>query len=199
MQIQALHKIGQDVASGTLEIHPCGDSYVEMTNGVIANVDEDSVCEITAIPANGYKFVKWVLNGSTASTSPVFSFTVTVSEVYYAEFVATTEEPLVLFESSSSNRTILWSSKTFVAPVPICFSSARIYAEAFPIVLLLGASNNPSMPASALNVRSSLAVSQNSFRLPMRRPEKYLMFSVQASTTVLEVVISTSMEGIRNG
>jgi hypothetical protein len=202
MQIQALHKTGQDVTSGLLEIHPAGDNCVTLSNGVMANVDEDSVCELTAIPANGYKFVSWritAIDGTVVSTTPVFSFSVTASAVYYAEFVATTEAPLVLFESSNANRTLLWASKTYVASIPSCFSSARIYAEAFPILLSIGASENPSMPAHPLNKRTSTATSQKAFRLPSRRPEKYFMFEVQASATILDVAIATSMEGIKNG
>jgi hypothetical protein len=202
LQVQALHKTGQDVTSGTLEIHPCGDTYVILTNGVRANVDEDSVCEITAIPANGYKFVSWrisAVDGDVVSLVPVYSFISTVNAVFYAEFAATTEEPLVLFEGSSSNRTMKWSSKTYIASIPSCFSSARIYAEAFPIVLSIGSSENPSMPANPLNMVTSIAASQKAFRLPTRRPDKFFMFSVQASATVLDVAIATSMEGIKNG
>jgi hypothetical protein len=202
VQIQVLLKSGQPLDSGTLEIHPCGDSYIELANGATANVEDGEVCEITAIPANGYRFVGWRIASEGASiltTIPVYSFAVSGNAVFYAEFEAATEEALVLFEGGTANRQLTWASKTFVASVPSCFSSARVYADAYPVRVQVGMSDNPSHPANAANVESSIASSQSPFRLPMRRPRKSIVIVVEAVDTVSEVSIATSMEGLKNG
>jgi len=201
-QIQVLIKTGQPNNSGTLEIHPCGDSYVEMSNGASANVDEDSICEITAIPANGYKFIGWRVaseGSSVISTNPVYLFTVSASAIYYAEFAAVTEEMLILFESSSANATMRWAGKTLVSSVPVCLSSARVYADAYPVKLSIGMSDNPSHPANAGNLLSSLASTQSPFRLPLRRPRKSIVLEIEATDTVSAVSVATSMEDLKNG
>ena len=45
-----------------------------------------STCTLTAMPATGYSFVRWTKNGSQVSTSSTYSFTVTESASYVAEF-----------------------------------------------------------------------------------------------------------------
>jgi hypothetical protein len=202
MQIQALLKSGQPLTSGTVEIHPCGDNYVEMENGSTANVDIGAVCELTAIPANGYKFLRWRVAteaGTIVSTVPTYSFTVTASAVYYAEFEATGFDSLVLFESGAGNKTLTWAGKTYLAPVPSCMSSARVYADSYPVLVSIGMSDNPSHPANVENVITSTAPSQNPFRLPMRRPRKSIVVEITATDIVSEVCIATSMEGLKNG
>jgi hypothetical protein len=202
MQIQALLKSGQPLTSGTVEIHPCGDNYVEMENGSTANVDIGAVCELTAIPANGYKFLRWRVAteaGTIVSTVPTYSFTVTASAVYYAEFEATGFDSLVLFESGAGNKTLTWAGKTYLAPVPSCMSSARVYADSYPVLVSIGMSDNPSHPANVENVITSTAPSQNPFRLPMRRPRKSIVVEITATDTVSEVCVATSMEDLKNG
>ena len=43
-------------------------------------------CNLTAVPAEGYHFVKWTKNGTQVSTNPVYSFTVTEEANYVAYF-----------------------------------------------------------------------------------------------------------------
>ena len=45
-----------------------------------------SSCTLTATPATGYSFVRWTKNGSQVSTNATYSFTVTESASYVAEF-----------------------------------------------------------------------------------------------------------------
>lgn len=200
-QIQALHKAGQDVASGTTEIHPCGDAYVVLPNGVMANVDDDSVCELTAIPANGYRFVAWRKGevSDIVSAVPVFSFTVTESAIYYAEFEATGFDPLVLFEGGSVNRAAKWRGKTYVSSMPVNFSCAKVYAEGYPVALDVGTAQSPDTPHLEANVVRSLASDQDPFRLPSRRREKYAMVGVETTFPVTAFAVSTSMEDLKNG
>lgn len=202
MQIQALHKTGQDVASGTLEIHPCGDNYIEMTNGVMAQVDVDSVCELTAIPANGYKFVNWritTISGTIVSTVPVYRFTVTASATYYAEFVATSEPSLLLFEGSDIAMLASWRGRINISNMPSNFSCARVYADGYPVAIDIGAAESPSSPLTALRVARSITNGQSPIRLPLRRPEKYSMIGFEANTVVNAISVATSMEGLKNG
>ncbi len=43
-------------------------------------------CDLTAVPAEGFHFVKWTKNGTQVSTNPVYSFTVTEEANYVAYF-----------------------------------------------------------------------------------------------------------------
>ena len=46
----------------------------------------NSSCSLTATPSNGYYFVNWTKNGEVVSTNPTFTFTVTESAEYVANF-----------------------------------------------------------------------------------------------------------------
>lgn len=201
MQIQALHKTGQAVASGTLEIHPCGDNYIELTNGVTASVDVNSVCEVTAIPANGYKFIGWRLNSgsSIVSANPVYSFEVTASAIYYAEFAATAEQSLLLFEGGTASMLASWRGRINISNMPGNFSCARVYADGYPVAIDIGAAESPSSPLTAIRVVRSITNNQSPIRLPLRRPEKYSMIGFEANTIVNAISVATSMEGLKNG
>ena len=48
--------------------------------------DYGSSCTLTATPATGYSFVRWMKNGSQVSTNPSYSFTVTGNASYVAVF-----------------------------------------------------------------------------------------------------------------
>lgn len=202
MQIQALHKTGQDTASGALEIHPCGDNYVALMDGVMANVDENSVCELTAIPANGYKFVNWriaAIDGTIVSTVPVYSFTVTASAVYYAEFAATTEESLLLFEGGEATMLGSWRGRINIANIPINFSCARVYADGYPVAIDVGAAESPSSPLLASKIVRTITNDQDAIRLVSGRREKYSMIGFEANTVVNAITVATSMGDLRNG
>ncbi len=43
-------------------------------------------CTLTATPATGFSFVRWTKNGTQVSTNPTYTFTVTESAVYVAQF-----------------------------------------------------------------------------------------------------------------
>ena len=52
----------------------------------------NSTCQLTARPNTGYHFVNWTLNGVEVSTSNIYSFTVTASVHYVANFALDTFE-----------------------------------------------------------------------------------------------------------
>ena len=50
------------------------------------NYDHFQICTIVATPAAGYNFVRWIKNGETVSTDATYSFEVTESAIYKAQF-----------------------------------------------------------------------------------------------------------------
>lgn len=202
MQIQALLKSGQPLVSGTLEIHPCGENYVELANGATANVEDGALCELTAIPANGYRFVSWRVaaeDGTVVSAVPVYTFTVTASQIYYAEFEATGFDAMTIFEGADGNKSAVWRGKTYVSSMPVNFSSAKVYADGYPVAVDIGAAQSPLSPHHEPYILRSVADSQDPFRLPSRRREKYAMIGVETTSAVSAVAVATSMEDLKNG
>ena len=63
---------------------------VNPTNGGTVNgmgtFTYGQTCDLTAVPAEGFHFVKWTKNGTQVSTNPVYSFTVTEEANYVAYF-----------------------------------------------------------------------------------------------------------------
>lgn len=202
--VQCAYKSGSSLQQGSLEIKPCGDKYVTDENGASAYVDENAECEITAIPINGFKFVAWysvdINNALTqASVNPVYTFTVTANAKYAAEFAQAAAEHLVVFEGGSENRTARWRGKTFVSNVPVNFSCSKVYADGYPVYVDVGIAQPPDSPHMAAFVLRSTAQSQNPFRLPIRRQEKYTMVGVDTSFPVSAFALATSMEELKNG
>lgn len=92
-----------------------------------------------------------------------------------------------------------WRSKRHVFPRPVAFNSARVYADSYgrlgPRVTVYQY-ESPNQLAQSRSVTSTLAVSQNAYRMPVRRPEKYVEIEVEASSPVMEIGVSTSMVGL---
>ena len=101
------------------------------------------------------------------------------------------------WEGSDARMTARWRSRRNVFTKPVAFSSARVltngYGETLP-VLTLAAYESPSTSDARETVRR--VTSQDAFRLPSRRPEKYMEIEVTADARVLEIAVSSSMGGL---
>lgn len=108
-----------------------------------------------------------------------------------------TEVALRMWEGSEARMTATWRSGRVVYTKPVSFSSARVmangYSESLP-VLRLACYESPSVSDPAETVAT--VACQDAFRLPKRRPEKYVEVEVSSDSRVLEVAVSTSMEGL---
>ena len=67
-----------------ITVRPNDTLWGNVTGGGI--YDEDEICTITAVPNDGYEFLKWTKNNLVVSTRPTYNFKVTEDAVYTAVF-----------------------------------------------------------------------------------------------------------------
>lgn len=146
---------------------------------------------------NGYLFDGWFYDVTClhpVSNDPVFEHTVLAATEFFAKFVQDSAA-IYKWEGGGANKLLSWRSKRFVAARPLNLSSARVYADRYPLTLRLFTASSPdapsSVPASELRINE-----QGARRLPVSRPEKYVEFEVEAQGDVTEVAASTSMGGL---
>jgi hypothetical protein len=75
-------------------------------------------------------------------------------------------------------------------------SSARLYADGYPVTLVVYKSSSPDAPMNDANVAGISIGNQDARRLPMRRPEKYIEIEVRGNEPITDVAVSTAMEGL---
>lgn len=189
---------GSNSTMGTLSLEPQG--RIPEKNPVSGLIMEDVEFDAIALPANGYRFVGWyedsecifLLSESSRFTQVAGSSS---KNSLYAAFVADTNA-VYKWEGSNENKMAIWRSKRFVAARPVNLSSARVYADGYPATLMVHYASSPDSPTSVQN-RAVISVgSQDSRRLPMLRPEKYMEIEIVTSATIQEISVSTSMTGI---
>lgn len=148
---------------------------------------------------NGYLFAGWFYDGAclhpvSDDPTPVFEHTVQVATEFFAKFVQDSTA-IYKWEGGGANKLLSWRSKRFVAARPLNLSSARAYADRYPLTLRVFTASSPDapsgVPASELRINE-----QGARRLPVSRPEKYIELEVDAQGDVTEVAASTSMGGL---
>jgi len=104
------------------------------------------------------------------------------------------------WEGGASDMTMRYHSKRFVASMPMAISAARVYADGYAtssvndVNLKVLAFQSPDTDDS--RVTETTAKSQDAYRQPMRRPEKYIEVEVSAPHQVTQIAIATSMEAL---
>ena|GEM_PF-4240480 len=160
-------------------------------------------CTISACPAPGYAFEGWYEKAGEeyvkVSGTPIFTFTVPdVASVFLVRF----EESGKSVRQWNAGGEVLvfeWRSKVFVASVPFNPSCARVYADSYPLLMRVFMASSPDDVMGDGMMREAQVRSQDPFRLPMRRPEKYMAIEIVGNARVSFVAVGTSMEGLRNG
>jgi len=168
-------------------------------------VIEGSDFAAIAIADNGYKFDGWysgaaATSGQLVSTDAQFTQTmdtITTPSVntLYAKFSQDTEA-VYEWEGSAVNKMMTWRSKRYVSTRPVNMSSARLYADGYPVTLVVYKSSSPDAPMNDANVAGISIGNQDARRLPMRRPEKYIEIEVRGDETITEVAVASAMEGL---
>ena len=101
---------------------------------------------------------------------------------------------------TTRNKLLEWESKRFKSSVPFNPVCTRVYADKYADTTKLKVRSGTS-PEVDGNSREAVIVirSQDVRRLPIMRPEKYTSVEIQSASTVTEISVSTSMEGLLNG
>jgi uncharacterized repeat protein (TIGR02543 family) len=169
------------------------------------DVNEGDAFTAIALAANGYKFDGWY-SGAAAAAGQLVSteaqFTQTMDTIttpsvntLYAKFSQDTDA-VYEWEGSAVNKMMTWRSKRYVSTRPVNMSSARLYADGYPVTLVVYKSSSPDAPMNDANVAGIIIGNQDARRLPMRRPEKYIEIEVRGNKPITDVAVSTAMEGL---
>lgn len=77
-------RVEQTIVQYTITANSNNNAWGTVTGGGTYN--NGATCTLTATPESGYQFQSWKKNGEVVSTSPTYSFTVTESATYTAQF-----------------------------------------------------------------------------------------------------------------
>ena len=101
------------------------------------------------------------------------------------------------WEGSEARMTAKWCSRRNVYEKPVAFAAARVYANGYANGLpKLTVATYASPVTTDGNAVEVVARNQDSFRLPKKRPEKYVEIEVASDARVLELAVSTSVGGL---
>ena len=195
---------GSDLSLGGFEMTPETDDRTTSTGSKSDIYTQGESVTFVADIANGYVFAGWFSNsdgsaGHLVSSLSTYTVTVQTSFSLFAKFVVD-DSAVYMWEGGTTNKRVEWRSKRYVATKPFNPSAARVYADSYPsispVTLNLYMESSPSSPSLTTPTVSVNARKQDSFRLPMARPEKYLEIEILSSDDVTEAVVSTSMGGL---
>ena len=110
-------------------------------------------------------------------------------------FITKDDKPrLVAWEDDDSVKKLTWRSKRIQTEKPLNLSSAQIYADGYPVKLIINSASSPDEPIEVGKNKVEVDIkSQDARRLPMRRPEKFIEVEVQSEYPINTIKLSTSM------
>ena len=189
---------GCDTSNGGFTMTPVTAERETVQGGITDKYLQGSDVVLSAEVENGYVFSGWFYDRAAtnlASLETTFTHSVLAPTEFYAKFTQDTDA-IYKWEGDTVNKMASWRSKRFMASKPFNPSSARVYADAYPVTLSIFMSSSPDAPSALTPTVSLYARSQDGFRLPMARPEKYIEIELRSQHDVTEAVVSTSMEGL---
>lgn len=195
--VRAKFANGSNETNGSVFMSPKTEEFLDISGGIQDMFLQGDKITLSVSVKNGYVFAGWFRDAdcqTPASTSPVFEHTVVAPTSFYAKFLQDASA-IYQWEGRTDNKMMTWRSKRFVAAQPLNLSSARVYADRYPLTLRVFTASSPDapsgVPASELRINE-----QGARRLPVSRPEKYVELEVAAQGDVTEVAASTSMGGL---
>ncbi len=189
---------GCDESNGGFSMTPITANRLSVQGGITDKYLQGAEVVLSAEVENGYVFSGWFYDRAAtnlASTETTFTHEVLAPTEFYAKFAQDTDA-IYKWEGDTVNKMASWRSKRFMASKPFNPSSARVYADAYPVTLSIYMSSSPDAPSALTPTVSLYARNQDGFRLPMARPEKYIEIELRSQHDVTEAVVSTSMEGL---
>jgi hypothetical protein len=198
--VSAVYADGSDATTGAFAMLPVTAARRNVQGGVSDFYEQGVAVSLEARPQNGYKFDGWFQGRDgtrLVSASPAFVRKVESGETLYAKF-SQDADAIFRWEGSADNKMLAWRSKRYVAAMPLNLSSARVYADGYPVTLRVYTASSPDDPKTKI-VAGMTVRGQCGFRLPMARPDKYVEVEVRADVAVTSVAVATSMGEIRGG
>lgn len=198
-RVSALYATGYNSTYGTILLSPTGLNRVSDDLGVSAEFVSSDTVVLSAVPANGYKFVGWYSDAA-ATSLVTASATLTLTEVEaavtrYAKF-AQDANAVYVWEGGTVPKYQTWRSKRLEASAPFDPACVRVLADGYPVVLKIYACSSPNSPSPTVPTKSVTLMNQDGMRLPSARKERYFEIEVSSSYAVNDIVMSTSMGGL---
>ena len=198
VDVSVVYGSGSDRTMGSISI----DDETNEGSGaakVTKNVEQGTTVTVKATVKNGYRFYGWYFGGNVSGepdeTSATLEVFVTSERTILAAFEKA-RDAVYEWEGSSENKMMEWKSKVYVAARPFNPSALRVDTNGYPVgEMCVGMFSAPDAEETAVSVLKNVA-SQDSRRLPKRRPERYIQVTVKNDQEVDRVLVGTSMEGV---
>lgn len=198
VDVSVAYGSGSDRTMGSISI----DDETNEESGaakVTKNAEQGTTVTVKATAKNGYRFYGWYLGGNVSGepneTSATLEVFVTSERTILAAFEKA-RDAVYEWEGLSENKMMEWKSKVYVAARPFNPSALRVDTNGYPVgEMRVGMFSAPDAEETAVSVLKNVA-SQDSRRLPKRRPERYIQVTVKNDQEVDRILVGTSMEGV---
>lgn len=198
VEMSVAYGTGSDRTMGVISIG--GESNAESGAAKVSVVAKQGTTVVAAATAkNGYRFKGWYYNGNVSGepdeTEATLAIFVTSERTILAAFEKA-RDAIYEWEGSDENKMMEWKSKVYAASRPFNPSALRVDTNGYPVgEVRVGMFSAPDVAETAVSILKNVA-SQNSRRLPKRRPERYLQVAVKNDNEVDRILVGTSMEGV---
>ena len=198
VDVSVAYGSGSDRTMGSISI----DDETNEESGaakVTKNAEQGTTVTAKATAKNGYRFYGWYFGGNVSGEPDEASATLEVFVTSERTILAVFEkarDAVYEWEGSSENKMMEWKSKVYVAARPFNPSALRVDTNGYPVgEMRVGMFSAPDAEETAVSVLKNVA-SQDSRRLPKRRPERYIQVTVKNDQEVDRILVGTSMEGV---
>lgn len=198
VDISVAYGSGSDRTMGLISI----DDETNEESGaakVTKSAEQGTTVTVKATAKNGYRFYGWYFGGNVSGESDETSATLEVFVTSERTILAAFEkarDAVYEWEGARENKMMEWKSKVYVAARPFNPSALRVDTNGYPVgEMRVGMFSAPDAEETAVSVLKNVA-SQDSRRLPKRRPERYIQVTVKNDQEVDRILVGTSMEGV---
>ena len=189
---------GVDPAVGEISMEPITANRTQTGTTLEDIYAQGTEVTFSTDVSNGYMFVGWYSDatGTTlVSAEPIYTVAISLGLTLFAKF-ALDDHAIYKWGGGSTNKTLTWRSKRYMSSKPFALSSARIYADVYPVTLNVYVSSSPNAPSPTTPNATLTITSQDPRRLASIRREKYVEIEAVATGDVTQMAVAGSMEGL---
>ena len=191
---------GSDASLGGVAMTPVTAGRSASGSTLIDIYAQGTEVTFAADVANGSMFSGWYsdIGGAIgALVSPESSYTAAISLplTLFAKFEPD-DHAIFAWEGGTANKEMTWRSKRYMSSKPFALSSARVYADRYPVTMNVYVSSSPNAPSATVPSATLTIADQDPRRLATIKREKYVELQVVATGDVTELAAAGSMEGL---
>jgi hypothetical protein len=189
---------GVDPAIGEISMEPITENRTQSGTTLEDIYAQGTEVTFSTDVANGYMFAGWfsdVAGLTLVSSEPIYTVTISLALNLFAKFVLD-DHAIYKWEGGTTNKTLTWRSKRYMSSKPFALSSARIYADVYPVTLNVYVSSSPNAPSPTTPDATLTIANESPRRLATIRREKYVEIEAVATGDVTQMAVAGSMEGL---